>query len=128
MFRLAALVGLLAAPVSAQVALVENCYIDQDFDPALIYCDVTNHSKTAIAEIEFKMEVFEEGRTIPWESRGSERTPRRTLVKGGVEPSETRKVFIWTSDARPENEAAVLRVVVTPFRFLDVNGAEISSP
>ena len=128
MFRLTALIGLLAAPVSAQVALVENCYIDKDFDPAFIYCDVTNNSETAIAEIEFKMEVFEEGRTVPWESKGSERTPRRTLVKGGIEPRETRKVFIWTTDAQPENDAAVLRVVLTPFHFLDVNGSEISSP
>jgi hypothetical protein len=128
MLRLAALIGLLAAPVSAQVAILENCHVDKSFDPALVYCEVTNISDTAIAEIAFKMEVFEEGRTVPWESKGSERTPRRTTVQGGVEPSETRKVFIWTSDARPENDAAVLRVVVTPIRFFDVNGLEISSP
>lgn len=126
MLRFVALIGLFAAPAAADVAEISNCLIDHSFDPAFVYCDVTNKSDTAIATVFFKMEVYEEGRSVPWDKKGSDQTPRGADVAGGIEPDETRSVFLTTSNAGDKADGSKLTVAVTPIRFLDVNGDSIS--
>lgn len=124
MFRYSALIGLIAAPAAAGVS---NCRHVSDFDSGAIYCDVSNDFDTAIAAIDFIAEIFETGRTVPWVVLGDDRTPRGTSIPGGIEPGETRDIFFWTARVPDEANAHALETVVTPIRYLDVHGAEISS-
>lgn len=123
-----AIAWLMATPVHAQVADITDCKVVGPDTLLAVHCDVTNRSGTAIAEILFQLRVFEEGRSVPWIDLGSKRTPRPATVPGGVEPNETRSVFLWPVTIPPEADESKLRVEITPFRFLDVNGVQISLP
>lgn len=123
-----ALAGLMATPAYTQVAEIGGCKVVDPSGLSAVYCDVVNRSKTATAEVSFQVRVFEEGRTVPWFDEGSNQTPRGTRIAGGVEPGERRNVFLWPVRIPNDADPTKLRVEITPFGFLDVNGAEIAAP
>lgn len=128
MFRLAALIGLMTAPAVADVARISNCVIDKQDWYSPIFCDVENLSDTAIAEFRTAITITEEGRTIPWVADNYQRTPKIAQVPGGIEPGETRNLWIWQVSVPEGANWEKLRVNVQPIWFADINGAEISSP
>lgn len=127
MLRIAALIGLLAAPAAADdVATVSGCVMDKQDWYSPVFCDVQNLSPVAIAEIATSIKVTEKGRSVPWVAEGSDSKPLIAEVPGGIEPGETRRLWIWQVSVPQDADWDNLRVEVTPIRFIDVNGSEIS--
>ena len=127
MLRLAALIGLIATPALAEVAEISNCRAGAQNVTSSFYCDIENLSDTSIAEVRFYFQVFEDGRAVPWLSGGTEQRPMQASIAGGIEPGETRNVFLFADFVSKEANRSALRIEITPVRFLDVNGSEISS-
>lgn len=77
------LVGLIVASNDAEAQGIEITRCKPDFSADLVSCSVTNSSETAIAAIDYYLEIGETGRTIPWgEAAGS------LTIPGGIEPGE----------------------------------------
>lgn len=125
MFRLVTLLGLITVPAFADVAEISECRISDLSNRTQIYCDVLNTSGTAVASIQFRIRILEEGRTVPWIKEGFD-LPRLAIFRGGVEPSETRSLFFWHGFIPEEANMDRLTVDITPVQFLDVNGSPIT--
>lgn len=121
MLKIAALMGLLAAPAAADVATVSGCEIKDAAVGSSIYCETSNQSNTALAAIEFDLSISQEGRTVPWFTERA-----RASISGGVEPGETRRIYVSSVVIPKEANRDKLRVEVTPLRVDDINGSEIS--
>ena len=119
---------MIATPAHAQVAEIAGCQLGESFGSSPVYCDVTNRTQTAIAGMRFQLEIFEEGRTVPWVSEGFRPRPIGVSIDGGIEPGETRNIFLTSVYIAGEAGKAKLRFEVTPTQFLDVNDLEIPTP
>lgn len=126
MLRLTALLGLLASPAAADVAEISNCHFEHFDIRSFVKCDVKNQSNVTIASGSFELSIVEEGRSVPWVSKGQMRS-LGSPTPGGIEPQETKTLLFWSGDIDENADREKLSVEINDLRFLDVNGAEIGS-
>lgn len=126
MFRLTALLGLLALPAAADVAEISNCHFEHFDMRSFVKCDVTNQSTVTIAGGSFELRITEQGRSVPWVSKGQMRS-LGSPIPGGIEPQETRTLLFWSGNLDDNADREKLVIEISQLRFLDVNGDEIGS-
>lgn len=129
MFRIAALIGLIASPALADAVVVTDCMVEEsNVKTHIIRCDVENNSDTAIARLNHSIEIFQNDRTVPWAAMGDERRPESVLVRGGIEPGETINIVLGYFDIYQDVPVEGLYGEITSYAPLDVNGDPIASP
>ncbi|MBQ2263268.1 MAG: hypothetical protein II336_18140 [Loktanella sp.] len=120
--------SLIAAPAFADAAAVTNCTVlEGGFSTHRIDCDVKNTSSTAIARLNHSIEIFENGRTVPWATIGNDRRPETISVAGGIEPGETLNVTLGYFDIYDDMPMDQLYGEVTVYAPWDVNGDPITA-
>lgn len=90
--------ALFASPALAGDISMVNCALEAE-QVRRFSCDVQNGADRAVAQLGYTIEVYEEGRTVPW----AEDT-RMIDVPGGIEPGETISLSFVTP-AIPERAA-----------------------
>lgn len=123
--------GILAAftgsAASAQVATISECRLEPSFDETAVYCQIENLSETAIARVQFYIEIIEDGRSVPWATQGGGSSQRSTSIPGGIESNEIRETFISVISIPSEADLEKTRAAVTATSFRDVNDQPITT-
>lgn len=113
---------LLLLPTSASALEAVNCRLAEYEVPplTLIECEVTNDSTTAVAVLQYDVDVTGSGRAVPWGKAKN----RRSDVSGGIEPGEVVTV-LFSGPSVPERVTAPLTYIVRVTQAFDVNGEPI---